>query len=192
MLAKQDYKQNHHGHPSAESRRDGRPLHSQFRKAETSENQGIVAYYIQHIHHHRHQHRIHRLVGAAQRSGKSKRQRLEKGKRPYNTHIVHAVLHQFGPQPHQPQDRLRTPEQQHADAYTHREVHQKRYSHHLHHLFMQPCAEILRTQHGSTEINHLKHQESQHDNLIAHPYGSHTVVRMAAQHNGIHRAKHHN
>ena len=41
----------------------------------------------------------------------------EKGERPYNTHIVHAVLHQFGPQPHQPQDRLRTPEQQHADAY---------------------------------------------------------------------------
>ena len=56
---------------------------------------------------------------------------------------------------------------------------------------MQPCTEILRTQHGSTEINHLKHQESQHDNLIDHPYGSHTVVRMAAQHNGIHRAKHH-
>ena len=50
---------------------------------------------------------------------------------------------------------------------------------------------VLRTQHGSTEINHLKHQESQHDNLIDHPYGSHTVVRMAAQHNGIHRAKHH-
>lgn len=127
MLAEQDYKQNHHGHPSTESRRDGRPLHSQFRKAETSENQGIVAYYIQHIHHHRHQHRIHCLVGAAQRSGKSKRQCLEKGERPYNTHIIHAVLHQFGPQPHQPQDRLRTPEQQHADTYTHHEVHQNGY-----------------------------------------------------------------
>ena len=32
----------------------------------------------------------------------------KKGERPYNTHIVHAVLHRFGPQPHQPQDRLRT------------------------------------------------------------------------------------
>ena len=36
-----------------------------------------------------------------------------------------------------------------------------------------------------------KIEESEHDNLVDYPYGGNTVVRVAAQHDGVHRTEHH-
>ena len=101
MLAKQDDEQDNHRNAPAESRGNGSSLYSQLRETEPSENQRIITYDIKDIHNHRHHHRIYRLVCATQGCGKSQRQRLKKGECPYDTHIIHTILHQLGPESHQ-------------------------------------------------------------------------------------------
>lgn len=56
---------------------------------------------------------------------------------------------------------------------------------------MQFRTEILGTQNGRSEVDDFENEESEHDNLVDYPYGGNTVVRVAAQHDGVHRTEHH-
>ncbi len=149
---------------------------------------GIVAYLI-HIIHHPTVTSIGytALLALAQRSGKSKRQTPGKRQTPlqYAYSPCRPAL-SSGPSPISRRIGSAHPNSSIADASPPTAKFTRRDTSHTNctTCLCSRAPRLLRTQHGSTEINHLKHQKSQHDNLIDHPYGSHTVVRMAAQHNG--------
>ena len=82
-------------------------------------------------------------------------------------------------------------EQYQADRDTYRQVDEDGYADHLHYFLVQFRTEILGTQNGRSEIDDFENEESEHDNLVDYPYGGNTVVRVAAQHDGVHRTEHH-
>lgn len=60
----------------------------------------------------------------------------KKAKSAYDTHIVHAVLHQFSGEPHQPEDGMGAGEQYQADRDTYRQVDEDGYADYLHYFLV--------------------------------------------------------
>jgi hypothetical protein len=79
-----------------------------------------------------------------------------------------------------------------TDNKSYYEVQEQGDSYHLYHVLMHFCSEVLRAEHGSSDVDDFEYEESKHDYLIDYTYGSHTFVRILAQHDGIHCAQHHN
>lgn len=79
-----------------------------------------------------------------------------------------------------------------ADYSTNQQIDKQRHPHYLNHLLFKPCAEVLRAKYGCSQVDHLKHQKGQHNNLVDNSDSGYTIVRVTAQHNGVHRSQHHN
>ena len=70
MLLEQDDKQDDDGDEPAEGGGDGRTLHTKSGHAELTEDKGIVADDVEHVHHHGHVHGVLGLVGTSERGRK--------------------------------------------------------------------------------------------------------------------------
>ena len=62
----------------------------------------------------------------------------------------------------------------------------------MHYFLLQASTEILGAKDGSSEIDDLENEKSEHDNLVDHPYSRNTTIGVATQHNGIYSTQHHN
>ena len=185
MLTEMNHAQQHRGHGATGSRSDGGPLDAHLRTAPATEDQGIVAQNVQHIDHTRHHHRIDHLVGTPQRGREGERQGLKERQGTGQPQIDQSVGHQLGPQSHQQQDGLGIKEQQCADHKAKHQVDHQRHAHHLHQPFAEPGPDILGTEDGGSHREELIDEEYQRDELVVESDGSHAVVAIAAEHDGV-------
>ena len=191
VFFEQDGEQDDHGYAPAGGSGYGGPLGSQFRSAEFTENEGVVPGDVQDVDDPGDDHGVDGFVGAAQRGGQGHRDGLEKGKGPDDAHVAVPVVHQFGAQAHPVEDGVAEREEDQADGAADCQVNDQGYADDLYDFLFQVGAEVLGTEDGGAQVDDFKDQEGEHDDLVDHPDGRYAVVRVLAEHDGVHRAEHH-
>ena len=187
----QDDKEDDHCHQSRDDRRDGCTLDTECRHAELTEDERVVTEDVEHVDDTHHDHRIDGLVDASQYSRCRGLECLKDGEAADDLHVDHSVGHEIGTESHELEDALGAEEHEQTHGQTCDEVEDERHADNLFQARLDTGSEVLGTQNRCTGIDDGEEKKEDLKDLVVHTHGSHSLVAVLAEHEGIHHAKQH-